>query len=176
MLVRHGHKWLKCIISALSKWEENTYTCRYKTKGTQQILPLDILNQSKESQVVFVKLMNHKVLHCSNQYFMLSSFWSQSLAPFSRQITNITEDKGSPSPSTLVWGAGDAGADWAGAENITEPGPERERERGQWPHTSGDQGPCHPDHYAIIITYRHSTQSQQAPQGSVLHSRGLWST
>lgn len=51
------------------------------------------------------------------------------LKPLSRQITNVTEDKGSPPPSTLMWGAGDARADWAGAgaENITEPGPERER-------------------------------------------------
>ena len=42
---------------------------------------------------MFVKLMNHKVFHCSNHYVMLSSFWSQSLAPFRRQITILLKTR-----------------------------------------------------------------------------------
>lgn len=88
------------------------------------------------------------------------------LKPLSRQITNVTEDKGSPSPS--LW------CEVRGMPGRTEPEPRISRSRGRREregplatHLRGP-GPCHPDHYAIIITYRHSEQSQQ---GSVLHSR-----
>ena len=125
MLEWHGHKWLICI-SALS--EKKISSCGYKTKYSQLIIFMNrIINifvkRPKESSRVSC-LINECLTLSQGVLFLPSCHPFRAI--FKRlggQITNITEDKGSPPPS--------ARCELREMPERTEPGPRISRSRGR---------------------------------------------